>query len=138
MTVEDILRKHHRPRVMLGREPVKRALLVDLEAHKRLNGRLYGITFAIVCLFSVMLIAAVTADVISGEGTRQTIATGAGITAPLALAWMRRVAREWSQANLLLTLVSHSDEAAIQSLIDKLASGKKSALTAAANPEQGN
>jgi hypothetical protein len=36
--------------------------------------------------------------------------------------WMRRVIREWSQLNLLITLVANSDESSIQLLIQKLAS----------------
>ena len=138
MTVEDILKKHFRPRVMLGREPVKKTLIADLEAHKRFNSKLYGITFAVTCVFSLMLIVTLVVDVVSGDGTRQAILTGAGITAPFVLRWMRRVVREWSQANLVLTLVSHSDEAAIQSLIEKLLSDGKVSLTAAAKSESGN
>jgi hypothetical protein len=48
----------------------------------------------------------------------------ASIPIPFMLNSMRRSAEQWSQLTLPITLVSHSDEKAIQALIEKLLSSK--------------
>jgi hypothetical protein len=70
----------------------------------------------------LIAIASLVTDVIRGQALRTGILAADGIGVPIALEWIRRVVREWSQLNLLITLVSHSDEGAIQDLIHKLLS----------------
>jgi 3'-phosphoadenosine 5'-phosphosulfate sulfotransferase (PAPS reductase)/FAD synthetase len=123
VTIEEILRAHARPAQALDAEPIKQQLLEDLHAQKRANSRLYGVLFGAVCLVTLVAVVAVAADLINVQQARITLLTAAGITVPVMLEWMRRVVREWSQLNLLITLVSHDNESGIQALIQKLISG---------------
>jgi len=122
MKIEAILKKHERPAVLLAAEPVKDGLLADLNAQKKFNGTVYGVLFVVVSVVTLLAIAALAFDVAKNENTRIALLTGAGVGVPGMLVWMRNVVREWSQLNLLITLVGHSDEAAIQGLITKLLS----------------
>jgi hypothetical protein len=120
MTVDDILRKYERPVILLGGEPVKASLLTDLTAQKRSCNRIYSILFAVICLITLISVVAVVIDLISGQKNRIILLSAAGIPIPFLLTSMRRLAEQWSQSTLLITLVSHSDERTIQTLIQKL------------------
>ena len=123
MKVEDILRTYTRPEQLLGSEPVKQELLHELRAQKRVNSRLYGVLFGVVCALMLVAITAVVSDLVKGQQMRTVVLTAAGLSVPVMIEWMRRVVREWSQLNLLITLVSHDNEDGIQALIQKLISG---------------
>jgi hypothetical protein len=122
MTIEAILKKHVRSATLLSSEPVKEGLLQDLREQKRLNSRLYSVLFGGVCVMGIIAIASLLTDVVKGQTLRMAILATDGIGVPVALEWIRRVVREWSQLNLLITLVGHSDEGTIQDLIHKLLS----------------
>jgi len=136
MRIEAILKKHARPPILLSSEPVKKGLLFDLRAQKRFNSAVYAVLFAVVCAVSVLAIAALFTDLLKGQTNRTAILTSAGVGVPVMLEWMRRVVREWSQLNLLITLVAHSDEAAIQDLIQKLLSSSAIGLQSAPPPDR--
>jgi hypothetical protein len=129
MRIEDILEKYERASTLHGTEPVKAPLLRDLEAQKQSTNRIYGIFFAVVCLVTVISVSAVVVDLISDHKSRILLLSAAGIPIPFMLNFMRRTAAQWSQLTLLITLVSHSDEKAIQSLISKLVSSKSIGFT---------
>jgi hypothetical protein len=135
-TVESILEKYDLPSELLGAEPAKAPLLEDLNAQKRACNRIYGIYFSVVCVVTLISIAAVIIDLLSTGARHLAVISTAGISVPFMLNSMRRSAEQWSQVTLLITLVSHSDEKAIQSLIKKLLSSKASgfAATAAMHP----
>jgi hypothetical protein len=120
MTIEAILTKHVRSSTLLATEPVKMDLLNDLRSQKKANSYLYGVLFAVVCVLSTLTLCALAFDLIKAETLRTGVLTASGLGVPFGIEWMRRVVREWSQINLLITLVSHSDEASIQLLIEKL------------------
>lgn len=120
MQIETILRKHARPESLLAAEPVKKALLADLRAHKRLNSRIYAVLFGFECALGVLAIAALFTDLVHGTNARETILGAAGIGIPATLVAIQRVVREWSNSNLLITIIGHSDESAVQALIEKL------------------
>ncbi len=128
MTIEAILKKHARSATLLSTEPVKEGLLADLRAQKRFNSYIYAVLFAAVCAVGFLGIGAVFMDVVKGQAGRAAILAADGIGLPVALEWIRRVVREWSQLNLLITLVGYSDEAAVQDLIQKLLSSSALAL----------
>ena len=107
---------------MLSAEPVKADLVKDLAAQKRFNSVVYGILFTAVCIVFVIAIVALTTGLLNTQSGRIKLLSLAGVTVPAMLEWIRRVVREWSQLSLLLTLVSHSDERAIQALLQKLLS----------------
>jgi hypothetical protein len=136
MTVDDILKKYERPATLLGSEPVKAAVLRDLNAQKRSCNRIYGILFAVISLITVISVAAVIVDLVSGQKTRIMLLSAAGIPIPFLLTSMRRLAEQWTQSTLLITLIGHSDERTIQSLINKLLNSK--ALGLDAEPSQTN
>ena len=129
MRIEDILEKYERPATLHSTEPVKTDLIRDLEAQKRSTNRLYGTFFAVVCLVTLISVSAVVVDLITDHKSRILLLSAAGIPIPFMLNFMRRATAQWSQLTLLITLVSHSDEKTIQSLISKLLSSKSSALT---------
>jgi len=130
MKIDAILKKYARSATLLSTEPVKEGLLEDLREQKRLNSRLYSVLFGVVCVMGLIAIASLATDVLKGQGIRTAILAADGIGVPVALEWIRRVVREWSQLNLLITLVSYSDEGAIQDLIQKLLSSGAIGLSA--------
>src|SRR6202035_2154971 len=99
-------------------------LLKDLNEQKRSCNRIYGALFAVICTLVVIAVVAVVADLVNDHKSRITILSAAGIPIPLLLTAMRRNAVQWTQSTLLITLVSHSDEKTIQSLVGKLLSSK--------------
>ena len=135
MKLEAILRKNARSPVLMSSEPVKKGMLADLRVQKRFNSFVYAVLFAAVCAVSLMAIAALFTDLVKGQTNRTTILAGAGVGVPVMLEWMRRVVREWSQLNLLITLVAHSDEGSIQALIQKLLSSSAIGLHSEAASE---
>jgi hypothetical protein len=124
MTIEDILKKYDRPTTLHGSEPVKADMLEDLSLQKKSCNRIYGILFAVVCLLTAISVAALVVDLVRDQKSRILLLSAAGIPIPFLLNSMRRLAEQWSQSTLLITLVSHSDERTIQNLIDKLLSSK--------------
>lgn len=133
MKIDAILRKHARSAALLSTEPVKKALLADLNAQKRFNSIVYAVLFATICIVSLMAIAALFTDLLKGQTNRTAIIGGTGVGIPVMLEWMRRIVREWSQLNLLITLTSHSDEAAIQALIQKILESPAIGLSSSAS-----
>ena len=124
MIIDDILRKYERPLTLLGGEPVKASLLADLDAEKRSCNRIYGFLFAVICLIVLISVIALVIDLISGQKSRIVLLSAAGMPIPFLLGYMRTLADRWSQSTLLITLVSHSDERTIQTLIQKLLASK--------------
>lgn len=124
MKIEDILSKYERPEELLGGESIKGPLLEELHEQKRQASRIYGWLFAIVCLITLVSVAAVVTDLLSGQKSRITLLTAAGIPVPFMLNSMRRSAEQLSQFTLLITLISHSDERTIQTVIKKLLASK--------------
>ena len=122
MTVEDILKKYERPTTLYGGEPVKASLLEDLNGQKKSCNRIYGTVFAVICLLTMISVAALVVDLVGDQKSRILLLSAAGIPIPFLLGLMRRSAEQWSKSTLLITLVSHSDERAIQSVIEKLLS----------------
>jgi hypothetical protein len=122
MSIQDTLKKYAKPAAALSDEPVKQRLLADLNAQKRFNSRVYTVLFTLICAIVLLGIAALLTDVMKGQTQRYALIAAAGISIPTTMEWMRRVIREWSQLNLLITLVANSDESSIQLLIQKLAS----------------
>jgi hypothetical protein len=106
----------------LSDEPVKKGLLSDLQAQKKFNSRVYVVLFVFICAMVVLGLAALLTDTFKGQNQRYALIAAAGVSIPTSVEWMRRVIREWSQLNLLITLVANSDENAIQLLIQKLLS----------------
>jgi hypothetical protein len=130
MSADDLLRKYRRSRVLLDQEPVKNDLLADLRAEKSFNNRRYMAILTAVTILYIIAMIALAADLIGNQAARLTIFAGSGIGIPFILNFMRSVASEWSKTNLLITLISHSDESSIQSLIDKLLSSEAVGLSA--------
>lgn len=122
MSIRNILQKHARPAAALSDEPVKQGLLADLNAQKKFNSRVYTILFVFICAIAALGFATLLTDAIKGQNQRYALIAAAGVSIPTTLEWMRRVIREWSQLNLLITLVGGSDENSIQLLIQKLLS----------------
>jgi len=122
LAIVEILKKYVQPATVLSAEPVKADLVKDLAAQKRFNSVVYGILFTAVCIVFVIAIVALTTGLLNTQSGRIKLLSLAGVTVPAMLEWIRRVVREWSQLSLLLTLVSHSDERAIQALLQKLLS----------------
>jgi len=120
MSIKDILRKHARPAAALSDEPVKQNLLADLRAQKNFNSKVYTILFIFICAILLLGIVALLTDTLEGHSNRYLLVTAAGISIPTVMEWMRRVIREWSQLNLLITLVGSSDESSVQLLIQRL------------------
>ncbi len=133
MKLKRILDKYSRPTVLLGAEPVKKGLLTDLQAQKRFNNILYVVLFVFVCSVGVLSGTALLLDLVRGSSKRIGLLVSAGVGLPFMLGWISRVVREWSQLNLLITLVSRSDESAIQSLIQKLLTSPAIGLEKVAN-----
>jgi hypothetical protein len=123
MPVRKILKKYARPASLHAAEPVKTRLLADLRAARKLNSRLYSVLFGVLCVLTLIAMAALAADAITGRNIRYTVVAGAGVSLPALVAWMRKVIREWSESELLITLVAHSNEATIQTVLQKLLSG---------------
>ena len=133
MRVDEILREYRRSQVLFDQEPVKDDLLADLRAQKTFNNRLYlGILVAVSILYVIAMIA-LAADLLKSQAERITIMTGAGVGIPFILNFMRSIVGEWSKTNLLITVISHSDEASIQSLIEKLLSSDTVGLSGSQN-----
>jgi len=122
MSIQDTLKKYAKPAAALSDEPVKQRLLADLNAQKRFNSRVYTVLFTLICAIILLGIAALLTDVMKGQTQRYALIAAAGVSIPTTMEWMHRVIREWSQLNLLITLVANSDESSIQLLIQKLAS----------------
>jgi hypothetical protein len=122
MSIQNILQKYARPAVALSDEPVKQGLLADLNAQKKFNSRVYTVLFIFICAIAVLGFAALLTDAVKGLNQRYALIAAAGVSIPTTLEWMRRVIREWSQLNLLITLVGSSDEKSIQLLIERLLS----------------
>jgi hypothetical protein len=122
MRLQAILQKHARSRVLFDQEPVKDRLLEDLKQHKKLNNSLYIVYFSAVCVVCAAAVAGLLSDLFSGTRAREAILAGAGVALPVALQLLRSTVREWSQTNLLITLVGYSDETQVQALIEKLLS----------------
>jgi hypothetical protein len=122
MSIRSILQKHAKPAAALSDEAVKQGLLADLAAQKKFNSRVYIVLFIFICAVALLGFAALVTDIGKGESHRYALIAAAGVSIPTTLEWMRRVIREWSQLNLLITLVAGSDENSIQLLIQKLLS----------------
>jgi hypothetical protein len=122
MSIRTILQKHAKPAAALSDEPVKQGLLGDLRAQKNFNSKIYTALFVFICAIALLGFIALVTDTVKGQNYRYLLITAAGVSIPTALEWMRRVIREWSQLNLLITLVAGSDESSIQLLIQKLLS----------------
>jgi hypothetical protein len=129
MTIQEILSKYERSKALYGGEPVKASLLEDLNAQKKSCNRIYGTLFVVICAITVVAVVAVIVDLSSDHKSRIVLLSAAGIPIPFMLSSMRRSAEQWSQLTLLITLVSHSDENAIQALIEKLLSSKSLGIT---------
>ena len=120
MTVDEILDKHYRPESLLGVESVKPELLADLAAQRTTNNRIYAALFAVICVIFLLALAALATDLVQGEKNRILLLSAAGVPIPFLLSTMKRVAQQWSQSSLLITLISHSDERTTQMIIKKL------------------
>src|ERR1700723_2404377 len=119
MSIQEILKRHAKPAAALSDDPVKQKLLADLNAQKSFNSRVYVVLFIFICAVAILGFAAVVTDTIKGQNNRIAVIAAAGVSIPTTVEWMRRVIREWSQLNLLITLVASSDESSIQLLIQK-------------------
>lgn len=122
MSIRNILQRHAKPAAALSDEPVKQGLLADLNAQKKFNSTVYTVLFIFICAIALLGFAALLTDTFKGQNQRYALIAAAGVSIPTTLEWMRRVIREWSQLNLLITLVGGSDENSIQLLIQKLLS----------------
>lgn len=120
MTLKSIAQKHHVPAGVLSEDLARDALLADLRANIKLHSRLSAILFGTICTLTFIAIVALAFDLAKGEQLRITIVAAAGLSIPALIEMMRRTVREWSQTNLMVTLVSHSDEQATQVLLKKL------------------
>jgi hypothetical protein len=130
VTVEQILEKYVRPDELLGGEPVKAPLLEDLKAQKQESSAMYRKLFYVVCAITIISVGAVVADLITGQKSRIGLLAAAGIPVPFMLNSLRRAVEQWSQTNLLITLVSHSDEKTVQMVIKKLLDSKALGMSA--------
>jgi hypothetical protein len=122
MSIRNILQKHAKPAAALSDEPVKQGLLADLSDQKKFNTKVYTVLFVFICAMVLLGFVALVTDTIKGQNQKYALIAAAGVSIPTSLEWMRRVIREWSQLNLLITLVGGSDETSIQLLIQKLLS----------------
>jgi hypothetical protein len=120
MRWETTLLKYLRPVGLLGSEPIKKALVRDLERHRRLARNLYWICFLIVCAGAFVAITAVAIDVYRGNPHRTSTIVGAGLSIPVLVGLMRGIVRDWSQTDLALRLIAQSDEATIQLVLQKM------------------
>jgi hypothetical protein len=120
VSITTILKRHARPASLHSAEPIKQQLLTDLKEHRQLTSRIYAVIFVFVCIITAIGVGTLLVDLANGQAFRLHILATAGVAVPLMLDLMRRLVREWSQANLLVTLVGHSDESAIQAIIHKL------------------
>jgi hypothetical protein len=120
MTLRSIVEKHYVPAGVLSEGLTRNALLADLRGNLKLYSRLSAIFFGAICAVTLLAIAALAFDLLKGEKLHISIVAAAGLSIPALLGRMRRAVREWSQTSLMVTLVSHSDERAVQALLDKL------------------
>jgi len=120
MTLRSIAQKYHVPAGVFSEGLARDAMLVDLKANLRLHSRLSGVFFGVICAVTLLTIGALAFDLLNGRRLHMAIVAAAGLSIPALLEMMRREVQEWSQTNLLVTLVSHSDERAVQALLDKL------------------
>ncbi len=119
MKWEERLLKYVRPVGLLGSDPIKKALLKELEGHRRFARNLYWICFATVCVAAFVAVAAVAIDV-WGNSHRTSTIVGAGVTIPVLVGLMRGIVREWSQMDLALRVIAQSDESTIQLFLQKI------------------
>src|SRR5712664_4181611 len=103
MSIRNILQKHVKPAAALSDEPVKQGLLADLRAQKKFNSRVYTVLFVFICALAVLGFAALLSDTVKVQNQKYALIAAAGVSIPTTLEWMRRVIREWSQLNLLIT-----------------------------------
>jgi hypothetical protein len=122
VTLQQILEKHRRSRILFDQEPVKEELLRDLRAHRSLHRKLYAVYFTVVLTVVAAAVGAMVADLFTGSGARGAVVTAAGFTVAGVLTLLQRAVREWSQTDLLLRLLPHADEAQIQRAIEALLS----------------
>jgi hypothetical protein len=120
VTLQNILKKHTRSRLLLDKEPVKGQLLEELRAHRKLNDILYAVYFGAVLIVLLAAIYALVSGVVTNSSVKIGILGGAGITVTGMLTLIRGAVREWSQSNLLVVLVGQSDETQIQKILDAL------------------
>jgi len=123
MMLRSIAQKYHVPAGVLSEDLARDALLADLRANIKLHSRLSAILFGTICMITIIAVLALAFDLVKGEKLHITIVAAAGLSIPALLEMMRRTVREWSQTNLMVTLVSHSDEQATQVLLKKLLKG---------------
>jgi hypothetical protein len=120
MKWEKRLQKYVRPVGLLGSDPIKKALLKELDGHRRVARNLYWICFGIVCAAAIAAVAAIAIDVYWGNSHRTAVIVGAGATIPILVGLMRGIVRDWSQTDLALRVIAHSDEATIQLFLQKM------------------
>ena len=117
LSLIDIVRSHT-PDGALGPmgSKEKKALLKDLERHRKLNTSIYLASFLFIVLTLSIGLVSVVFDLIKGSGARIALLAAAGVSVPAMLEIMRRAVREWTQTDLLLTLIKHSDPEQVRSL----------------------
>ena len=120
MKWEERLLKYVRPAGLLGSNSIKKALLKELEGHRRVVQSLYWISFSIVCTVAIVAVAAIVIDVYRGNSHRTAVIVGAGAAIPVVVGLMRGIVREWSQMDLALRVIALSDEATIQLFLQKM------------------
>ena len=118
MSLNTILKELAQDDVKFGTRLSDRAI-ATLTAHRRTMGWVAGIVFAAV-LVGVVIAAYVSIRYVDDPTSLAAVVAGMGLSLGAALTLLQRTWKEWSQANLLLILISEADEARIAALIDKL------------------
>jgi hypothetical protein len=121
VTLEAILLQHYRPAGLMGAENVRVELQRDLKKHARLTAVLYALLVVVALTAFVFAVWSAALGCTTGVGRTKVAASGISVVA--AMEFMRRTARQWSQTNLLITLVPRMTEAQVQVLIGKLVEG---------------
>jgi hypothetical protein len=120
MKISEILRKHYLPNVVLGTDSPKREnLVLALEAHRRRRQKAF-ILILVVFLVAFLLSVYATLKWIQSPEEFAGLISVLGVTASGAAVWVYKVTKEWTQADLLILLVTQSSEQQMHDLLQKL------------------
>jgi hypothetical protein len=104
------------PTFLASPKPIKSELRATLAEQTRKSGVRYAIVFVVAFILILILVAILLHDVLSGTQQYTGLAV-AGLGIPVVLTALWNVGREWTQSNLMLTLIANSDETTARSIV---------------------